>query len=330
MLYRELGATGLSISEIGFGCGNVGGLMIRGDRPERTRTVARAIELGINYFDTAAMYGNRVSEENLGQTLNELQADVHVGTKVRLTSEEQGDIKGGILRSMDESLRRMGRDSVDLIQLHNSISSSRKEDVTSLTPQDVCGEVVEAFEELRAQGKARHYGITGVGETGALLQVVDSGMVSTVQTPYNLINPSAGYDVTADFPHQNYARMIDRAASQGKGIIVIRVMAGGALGGLEQRHALASPSPAPIASGSTYQQDLEAAQTLSFLVQEGYADSLAEAAIRFPLGTNGVSTVLVGYSSMEQMVQSVAFEEKGPLPAKAMERLQEIRGWDTA
>ena len=79
MNYRTLGRTGLRVSEIGFGCGNVGGLMIRGEHPDQVKAVARAMELGINYFDTASQYGAGQSESNLGRVLNELNAQVYVG-----------------------------------------------------------------------------------------------------------------------------------------------------------------------------------------------------------------------------------------------------------
>ncbi len=66
MEYRQLGRTGLRVSALGFGCGAVGGLLVRGDTTEMVRTVARAVELGINYFDTAAIYGNGVVGDQPG------------------------------------------------------------------------------------------------------------------------------------------------------------------------------------------------------------------------------------------------------------------------
>src|SRR5206468_11936834 len=81
---RSLGKTGLTVSALGFGCGNVGGLIIRGTVAERERAVARAMELGVNYFDTAPSYGDGESERNLGQALKALRARVYVGTKFRL------------------------------------------------------------------------------------------------------------------------------------------------------------------------------------------------------------------------------------------------------
>jgi len=74
MEYRELGKTGLRVSALGFGCGNVGGLMIRGTAAERERAIARAVELGINYFDTAPSYGDGQSEQNLGAALRSRRA----------------------------------------------------------------------------------------------------------------------------------------------------------------------------------------------------------------------------------------------------------------
>ncbi len=73
MIERSLGNTGLEVSALGFGCGAVGGLLVRGEYGEMVRTVARAIEGGVTYFDTAALYGNGLSEENLGRVLRELK-----------------------------------------------------------------------------------------------------------------------------------------------------------------------------------------------------------------------------------------------------------------
>ena len=120
MNYRPLGSTGLEVSEIGFGCGNVGGLMIRGEHRDQVRAVSRATDLGINYFDTASSYGNGQSETNLGRVLKELSADVYVGTKFRVTTHEPGRIKDNVIASVEESLSRLQREQVDLIQMHNT------------------------------------------------------------------------------------------------------------------------------------------------------------------------------------------------------------------
>lgn len=321
MEYRSLGRTGLRVSRLGFGCGNVGGLIIRGTHQDRARAVTRAMEAGINYFDTAPSYGNGQSEQNLGEVLRELRANVYVGTKVRVAAQELGDLRGAITRSVETSLRRMGRESVDLIQLHNRITRQRQAEDPSLTVQDVLGEVVEAFQRLQSQGKVRYYGITALGDTAALHEVIDSGSFYTAQVCYNLLNPSAGRQVSAGFPSQDFGRLIDRARAQDMGCIGIRVLAAGALSGVETRHPIAVPSVAPIGTGPDYQSDVRLAQTLRFLTQEGHAANLIEAAIRFAWSQAGISTVLVGYSSLDHLEQALAAVERGPLPPAAMERL---------
>src|SRR5690348_5196443 len=100
MEMRTFGRTGLRLSVLGFGCGAVGGLMVRGASAEQERAVASAIEAGINYFDTAAMYGNGESEKNLGRILAKLKPDVIVGTKVRIPSSEFGRIAAAVAESL--------------------------------------------------------------------------------------------------------------------------------------------------------------------------------------------------------------------------------------
>src|SRR5689334_3385996 len=104
MELRELGRTGLRISEIGFGCGGQAGLMVRGAAQEQARAIARAIELGVNYFDTAAQYGDGRSEENLGRTFRELHADVHVATKLQFGQAELRAGKPAVRALLDASL----------------------------------------------------------------------------------------------------------------------------------------------------------------------------------------------------------------------------------
>ena len=293
MNYRQLGRTGMNVSEVGFGCGNVGGLMIRGDHGDQVKAVARAMELGINYFDTASQYGDGQSETNLGRVLKELTADVYVGTKYRLVPGDASDIKGGVVRSVEASLKRLGREQVDLIQLHNRVSPVADLGKDLLGVSDVLGQVVEATQLLESQGKVRFWGMTGIGDAESLHRVVDSGTLYTLQTVYNLLNASAATTMTPKFDMDNYDRLIERAAAVNMGVIVIRVLAGGALTGSAERHPTASPSVGPIGSGRDYAQDLDRSGDFRFLVQEGYVDNLVEASLRFALSNQSVSTAQV-------------------------------------
>jgi hypothetical protein len=166
MNYRDLGKTGLKISEVGFGCGNIGGLMVRGTFEEQVAAVTRAVELGINYFDTAPDYGGGMSEANLGKVLTHLKPDVRVGTKVRVSPEDLPGLDRFVTASVETSLTRLGREHVDLLQLHTPIMAAGQ----GLTPEDILGTggVADVFEELRARGLARFLGITGLGDTTAL------------------------------------------------------------------------------------------------------------------------------------------------------------------
>src|SRR5438128_8466511 len=121
MEQRPLGTTGLTVSALGFGCGAVGGLMVRGNAAEQRQAVSRALDAGITYFDTAASYGDGLSEEHLGQVMRDLGAwsQVVVGTKVRLRPEEQREPAKAVRASIEASLERLGRDDVDLLSLHN-------------------------------------------------------------------------------------------------------------------------------------------------------------------------------------------------------------------
>ena len=324
MDYRRLGNTGMEVSEIGFGCGNVGGLMIRGGHNDQVRAVERAMELGINYFDTAPSYGDGQSEVNLGRVLKELSAEVYVGTKFRLTTHEPNHIKDNVIASVEESLTRLQREQVDLMQMHNHVASSPEDG--SVSPEEATGQVAEALRELQDQGKIRFGGMTAVGETSALHRIIESGTLHSVQSVYNLVNPSAGTTAPPGFDMPDYKNLIGRASDMGMGVLVIRVLAAGALSGESTRHSVAVPSVAPIGSGRNYQQDQNRAESFRFLQQEGYLSSLVEASLRFALSNTGVSSVLVGYSSLEHLEQAVEFAAKGPLPTEAIARLPEIWG----
>ncbi|MBX3000851.1 MAG: aldo/keto reductase [Caldilineaceae bacterium] len=323
MNYRTLGRTGLQVSELGFGCGAVGGLLVRGDHDEMVRVVAHAIDQGINYFDTARSYGNGQSESSLGRVLEELQADVLIGTKVQLTAEEMDDIERAVIASVEGSLKRLRRDYIELIQLHNFMSVERQPERGWVSVEDV-EPAIRAFETLKAQGKVGFYGINGLGETDAVHSVIEQGQADTVQICYNLLNPSAGIAVPSSFPFQDYAGTIDHAAAQRMGVIAIRVLAAGALSGIGERHVNAAQNVDPIASSDNFADDLVRAQAFHFLVEDGTASSPVEAAIRFVLSKPEVSTTMVGISSMEQLEAALAATEKGPLPADVLNHLAEI------
>ena len=324
MEMRVYGRTGMRLSVLGFGCGAVGGLMVRGDPRDQERAVARALAVGVNYFDTAVQYGDGESEKNLGRVLQNLKpADAVVGTKVRLPSAEFGRIAAAVTQSLDGSLVRLRRERVDIFHLHNAITEHGGGEALSVA--QVLEEVVPAFERLRQQGKTRFLGLTAIGDTRALHRVIDAGGFDSAQVVYNMLNPSAAEALPENYPAQDYGRLFDHTKAAGTGVIGIRVLAGGALSGSAERHPIASPPPEPIGSAMSYDADIARARRLMPLVAEGFAASLTEAATRFAIGNAAVGTILVGMATPQQFEDALAAVEKGPLPPAAIARLEALR-----
>ena len=323
MQYRMLGNTGLRVSEIGFGCGNVGGLMVRGSHDQQISSVRHALDLGINYFDTARAYGEGQSETNLGRVLEEIGEEVILSTKIRLESDALQDIAAATASEVEQGLARLGRGSVDLIQLHTRLVEKREPGRFAMTPDEVLGPggVIEAFKRLRDQGRVGFFGFTGLGDVEAIHALVDSGEFHSFQAYYNLLNPSAGQAVPEGFSALDYGRVIDRAAAGGMGVVIIRVLAAGVLSAVPESGG--GSSREPLSAGSDYERDVARAHKLSFLKDHGL-ESLPRAAIRFAFMKPEVSTVLVGFSNNAQIDEAAACSGAGPLPEAAMAALREV------
>jgi aryl-alcohol dehydrogenase-like predicted oxidoreductase len=330
MEQRALGKTGLRVSALGFGAGAVGGLFVRGAGDEQKRAVMRALEAGITYFDTAPSYGDGRSEENLGRVLAELEAwdRVAVGTKVRLQPGDLADPIAAVQRSCEDSLRRLGRASIDLLQLHNPIvtrdagGEPRVGSSRGLPVDVVGGLVAEGMQRLVSRGLVRHIGITGLGDTQALHAIVTGGQFATVQSYFNAVNPSAGF-AGASGGAQDFAGLIGAAAAAGRGVIAIRVMGAGALMARRQPHPNAGDPGPVLQRGGEYDRDLERAQGVSAIAAEFGCDSPLEVALRFALGTPGISTALVGFSDLGQLEDALRWVRRGPLPEDAARRVVE-------
>jgi aryl-alcohol dehydrogenase-like predicted oxidoreductase len=296
MRYCPLGRTGIEISELSFGAGPVSTLMVGNDIDRQRDVIGYALERGINWFDTAATYGAGQSETNLGRVLEELKVgpQIHVATKVRLMPEDLGNIRDAVRRSFEGSLKRLRLPQVTLLQLHNSITQERGDEPTSITPKDVLGRngILEAFEELRAEGPVRHLGLTGIGQPAALEEVICSRHFATMQVPYHLLNPSAGRVMPHGFPETNFGNTIAACARIQMGVFAIRVLAGGAL-------AYRPPSPhtlkTPFFPLDLYKRDQRRAARLREVL--GSDRQLPREAVRFALDHPTVSSALIGFGS---------------------------------
>ena len=316
MELRQLGRTGLTVSALGYGCGAVGGLMVKGDPAEQARAVARALEAGIRYFDTAPGYGDGASETNLGRVWKELRPkDAVVGTKFRV-EPGMSDVPGAIRRSLDESLRRLRMERVDLMQLHNQIGVAPR----GLDPGVVLGPVVDTLRKLVDEGKIGAFGITATGDTEGVHRIVRSGAIGTGQVYFNAFNPSAGFAGRAAPRAQDVRGLLDAARDAGVGVIVIRPLAAGAVAGLTDPHPNARRVGDAIA-GTTFDQDAPRAAALRDLSGTLGLEGPVELALRFAMGKPGVSTVIVGFSDAAQLEDAIRYAERGPLDQDAVERV---------
>src|SRR5271165_3122957 len=171
-----LGRTGLEISELAFGGGVTGGILINADEATRYTALKGALAAGINWIDTAPVYGNGESERTIGRHRGTLSPRPNISTKVRLEAHDLDDIAGAIERSLEQSLERLRADSIALFQLHNHLGRGVGERL-ALTPEQVLGRggVADVFDRLKAQGLFVAGGITVAGDTQACLEVINSG-----------------------------------------------------------------------------------------------------------------------------------------------------------
>jgi aryl-alcohol dehydrogenase-like predicted oxidoreductase len=223
-----------------------------------------------------------------------------------------------VRESLEASLRRLGRSDVDVFHLHNPVALTGG--ARGLLDLDlVLGEVADALAEVKAAGLARHVGFTGTGDSTAVREVVKSEPYETVQAYFNMLNPSAGYTGHAG-GQQDFEGLIDTAALAERGVIVIRVLAAGAASGSPERSTIAG-DPGGAIGGSDYARDVAHAARLSALARELELESPIELALRFGLSKTGISTVLVGYSTLEHLEQAIRFAERGALADDAVRRV---------
>jgi L-galactose dehydrogenase/L-glyceraldehyde 3-phosphate reductase len=319
---RKFGRTGLDISVLTFGCGAVGGLMTKGAPVDQERAFARALEAGVNHFDTAAAYGDGASETNVGRVLAVLKPNIFLSTKVRVPAQRP-DVGAAVAAALEDSLKRLKRDHVDLYQLHNAIGP--RADGLTMSVDEVLSDVVPALTRAQEQGKIRFLGFTAIGDTASLHRLIACGAFHSAQVPYNALNPSPGEAVPAAYPAQDYDRILDKAAQSGVGTIGIRVLAGGALSGSEARNPLGAQVVEPIGSGRDYASDVARAKRLEPMVREGHAASLTEMAMRFAISNPKLSTTEIGLANMGELDAALDAIGKGPLTDAGVARLKQLQ-----
>jgi aryl-alcohol dehydrogenase-like predicted oxidoreductase len=310
MEYRTLGSSDISVSAIGFGCGGNARLMVSDDDELRLATLERALQAGINYFDTAAAYGGGKSEYNLGRDLRALGAHPVVSTKVVLQAGDLDDPCSAVVRKFDESLSRLGLEAVDMLLLHNRVfTRAQSGDYgigARLSLRDMFGPrgVISGFEQLKSAKRTRLAGFTALGgDPPAIATLIESGVFGVLNVSLNLLNPSAAVKAPASFPGPDYDQVLGRAQDAGMGVMAIQVLARGVLAGA------ASPGD----------RTADAAKAILRCDR-----SLPDVAIRYAMGKPGVSTAILGLSEPRHVDEAVAAVSKGPLPTEVEHALEAI------
>lgn len=312
MKYRTLGKTGFEISEIGYGAWGIGGTQWRGGADDESiRALRRAIDLGFNFIDTALAYGDGHSEKLVGKVIRDASRRVYVATKVP-PRNGLWPAKPGIgiekvfpydyiLRSTEESLRNLKLDTIDLQQLHVWNPEWFYRD-----------EWRRAFEELKTAGKVRAVGVSiNDHQPDSALELVQSGLVDTVQVIYNVFDQS---------PEKN---LFPLAQKMKVGLLARVPFDEGSLAGVITEATVFDPKEfrSFYFRGDRKKQVVE---HVAALEQDlGRSDgSLAEIALRFTISHPAVSTVIPGMRRVRNVENNAAVSEKGPLDEATLQILK--------
>lgn len=267
MKYNTLGKTGIKISEIGFGCMSLG----KNPEAESIRLIEKAIDAGINYFDTADLYDKGSNEKLVGKALKPFRSKIIMATKVG--NEWRNDGSGWdwnprrkyILTAIDKSLQRLQTDYIDLYQLHGG------------TIDDPMDEVVETFELLKQQGKILHYGISSI-RPNVIKKYVNHSNISSVMLQYSLLDRRPEEEML-QFLYENKISVLARG-----------VLAQGLLVNKPAKEYLGLS----IETVNRVQQQLESVLERNTAI-----------ALEYVLHHWAVSSAVIGFRSMEQLNETI-------------------------
>jgi len=273
MKYRALKNTELKISEIAFGC-----MSMDLSRKDNDELIQAAIDGGINYFDTADLYDQGKNEEALGRALKGKRSEVMVATKVgnQLRADGSGwdwnPSKGHILKAVDQSLKRLQTDYIDIYQLHGG------------TMEDPISEAIEAFEQLKAEGKIRGYGISSI-RPNVIREYVANSNIANVMMQYSLLD------------RRPEEQMLDLLESNQVGVMTRGGLAKGLLAGKTPEAFLNSES-----------------EEIELLVNEmkkltDDKTKLSHVALQWILSHSAVTSAVVGIRTKEQLKEALAYPE---------------------
>ena len=312
MKHRTLGKTGFQVSEVGYGAWGIGGKQwLGGGDDESQRALRRALELGINFIDTALAYGDGHSEKLVGRAIRESRQRVYIATKVP-PQNKLWPARAGIgiesvfpyeyiLRSTEDSLRNLKVETIDLQQLHVWNPEWLNRD-----------EWRRAFEELKTAGKVRAVGVSiNDHQPDSALELIRTGLVDTVQVIYNIFDPT---------PEDH---LFPLAQQLNVGVIARVPFDEGSLTG----NITESTEFAPKDFRAFYfrgDRKKQVAERVDRLRKDlaGRVDGLADVALRFTISHPAVATVIPGMRSVRNVERNAAVSEEGPLDAATLSMLR--------
>jgi aryl-alcohol dehydrogenase-like predicted oxidoreductase len=317
MKYRRLGRTGLEVSEIGYGAWGVGGKQwLGGEDDESLQALRRAIELGVNFIDTALAYGDGHSEQLVGDVVRDAPGKVWVATKVPPKNRlwparpdigiEEVFPYDYVMESTEESLRNLRTDTIDLQQFHVWNPEWLDRD-----------EWRRAIEDLKKSGKVRWFGISlSDHDPDSALETIRTGLIDTVQVIHNIFDQSPE------------AKLYPLAMEADIGVLARVPLDEGALTG-----TITAETVFPDGDfrnwyfrGDRKQEVVEHVDGLKADLGD-VPGSLAETALRFVISHPAVSTVIPGMRRVRNVEANSNVSKAGPLPAAVLERLKK-HAWD--
>lgn len=314
MKYRELGHTGWKVSEVSFGAWAIGGAWGQVDDNESIAALHKAIDLGVNFIDTADVYGDGRSEQLIAKVLKERSEEVHVATKAgrRLNPHvADGYNAENLTRFIERSLKMLDTDCLDLVQLH-------------CPPTEVFyrPEVFGALDDLVAAGKIRYYGVS-VEKVEEALKAIEYPNVQTVQIIFNMfrLRPSELFFQEAQRRHVGILARVPLAS----GLLTGKMTSQTTFAADDHRRFNRygqSFDRGETFSGVDYDAGLGAVEELKKLVPAGA--TMAQFALRWILMFDAVSCVIPGAKRPSQAEDNVRAADLPPLSPETMQKVRAI------
>lgn len=314
MQYRTLGSTGWDVSAVSFGAWAIGGSWGEVDDSESLSALQRAVELGVNFFDTADVYGDGRSEQLLAQLYRDHGDDIHVATKAGRRLEPhraEGYNRENLTAFVERSLDNLDRDALDLLQLH-------------CPPTEVYyrPEVFGILDDLKEEGKIKHYGVS-VEKVEEGLKAIEYSNVETVQIIFNM------------FRQRPAERFFDEAQKRDVGILARVPLASGLLTGKftadasfpEDDHRNFNREGEAFDRGETFagvefEQGVQAVRELEEVCPEGM--TMAQFALRWILMFDAVSCAIPGAKRPAQAEENAKAADLPPLSDETMDAVRDI------